>query len=103
TGQLVAFARALVGDPEFVILDEATASVDPLTEALIQQALQRLLSGRTALVIAHRLATTQLCHRVLVFHRGRLVEDGSHHQLLAQKGAYYALFHRLRAAQEAAH
>ncbi|MCS7183642.1 MAG: hypothetical protein NZ869_11105 [Thermoanaerobaculum sp.] len=69
----------------------------PSAIPLTQQALQRLLSGRTALVIAHRLATTQLCHRVLVFHRGRLVEDGSHHQLLAQKGAYYALFHRLQA------
>lgn len=92
--QLVAFARALVGDPEFVILDEATASVDPLTEARIQKALERLLSGRTAMVIAHRLATTQLCPRVLVFHRGRLVEEGSHSQLLARKGVFFSLFAR---------
>mgnify|MGYP001121411440 CR=1 FL=1 len=92
--QLLAFARALVGDPEFVVLDEATASVDPLTEARIQEALQRLLAGRTALIIAHRLTTTQLCSRVLVFHRGKLVESGSHADLLAQRGAYYALFGR---------
>lgn len=96
--QLVAFARALVGDPEFVILDEATASVDPLTEARIQRALERLLAGRTALVIAHRLATTQLCPRVLVFHRGRLVEDGSHAQLLSQRGAFFSLFTRAQLA-----
>lgn len=92
--QLVAFARALVGDPEFVILDEATASVDPLTEARIQKALERLLAGRTAMVIAHRLATTQLCPRVLVFHRGRLVEEGSHSQLLARRGVFFSLFSR---------
>jgi ATP-binding cassette subfamily B protein len=92
--QLVAFARALVGDPEFLILDEATASVDPLTEARIQKALERLLVGRTALIIAHRLATTQLCSQVLVFHRGKLVEKGSHGELLAKGGAYYALFTR---------
>jgi ATP-binding cassette subfamily B protein len=92
--QLVAFARALVGDPEFLILDEATASVDPLTEAHIQKALERLLVGRTALIIAHRLATTQLCSQVLVFHRGKLVEKGSHGELLAKGGAYYALFTR---------
>lgn len=96
--QLVAFARALVKDPEFVILDEATASVDPLTEARIHKALERLLANRTALIIAHRLATTQLCSRVLVFHRGRLVESGSHGELFAKRGAYYALFGRQLAA-----
>ncbi|MGC8916221.1 MAG: ABC transporter ATP-binding protein [Thermoanaerobaculum sp.] len=96
--QLVAFARALVGDPEFVILDEATASVDPLTEARIQKALQRLLAGRTALVIAHRLATTQMCQRVLVFHRGKLVEEGTHGDLLARRGTYFALFTRAQLA-----
>lgn len=92
--QLIAFARALVGDPEFVILDEATASVDPATEARIQKALQRLLRGRTSLIIAHRPATTTICSRILVFHKGRLVEEGSHLELLAKRGIYYAAFGR---------
>jgi ATP-binding cassette subfamily B multidrug efflux pump len=90
--QLVSFARALVGDPEFLILDEATSSVDPVTEAVIQRALRRLLAGRTALVIAHRLATVVDCDRVLVFHGGRLVEQGPHEELLAQGGAYRTLY-----------
>jgi len=90
--QLVSFARALVGDPEFLILDEATASIDPMTEAVIQQALQRLLAGRTSLVIAHRLATVIDCDRVLVLHGGRLVEQGSHQALLARGGLYKTLY-----------
>jgi ATP-binding cassette subfamily B multidrug efflux pump len=90
--QLVSFARALVGDPEFLILDEATSSVDPVTEALIQKALERLLVGRTALIIAHRLATVVGCHRVLVLHNGRLVEQGPHHELLARGGIYRTLY-----------
>lgn len=90
--QLVSFARALVGDPEFLILDEATASVDPQTEALIQEALHRLLAGRTALIIAHRLATVVGCDRVLVMHAGRLVEQGRHEELLAANGIYRSLY-----------
>jgi len=90
--QLVSFARALVGDPEFLLLDEATASVDPLTEATIQRALERLLQGRTALIIAHRLATVVGCDRVLVLHLGRLVEEGRHEELLARGGLYKALY-----------
>jgi ATP-binding cassette subfamily B multidrug efflux pump len=90
--QLVSFARALVGDPEFLLLDEATASVDPLTEAIIQKALERLLQGRTALIIAHRLATVVGCDRVLVLHLGRLVEEGRHEELLACGGLYKALY-----------
>jgi ATP-binding cassette subfamily B protein len=90
--QLVSFARALVGDPEFLILDEATASVDPQTEALIQEALHRLLAGRTALIIAHRLATVVGCDRVLVMHAGRLVEQGRHEELLAADGIYKSLY-----------
>jgi len=90
--QLVSFARALVGDPEFLLLDEATASVDPLTEAIIQKALERLLQGRTALIIAHRLATVVGCDRVLVLHLGRLVEEGRHEELLARGGLYKALY-----------
>jgi ATP-binding cassette subfamily B protein len=90
--QLVSFARALVGDPEFLLLDEATASVDPLTEATIQKALERLLQGRTALIIAHRLATVVGCDRVLVLHLGRLVEQGPHEELLAHGGLYKTLY-----------
>ena len=90
--QLVSFARALVADPEFLILDEATAGVDAVTEHAIQQALDRLLAGRTALVIAHRLATVIGCDRVLVFHAGRLVEQGTHAELLAQGGLYRTLY-----------
>jgi ATP-binding cassette subfamily B protein len=90
--QLVSFARALVGDPEFLFLDEATSSVDPLTEAVIQNALDRLLRGRTALIIAHRLATVVGCDRVLVLHAGRLVEEGRHEELLARGGLYKTLY-----------
>ena len=90
--QLISFARALVGDPEFLLLDEATSSVDPLTEAVIQTALDRLLLGRTALIIAHRLATVVGCDRVLVLHAGRLVEEGRHEQLLARAGLYKTLY-----------
>ena len=90
--QLVSFARALVADPEFLVLDEATAGVDAVTEHAIQQALDRLLAGRTSLVIAHRLATVVGCDRVLVFHAGRLVEQGTHEELLAQGGLYRTLY-----------
>jgi ATP-binding cassette, subfamily B, multidrug efflux pump len=90
--QLVSFARALVGDPEFLLLDEATSSVDPLTEAVIQKALERLLEGRTALIIAHRLATVVGCDRVLVLHLGRLVEEGRHDELLTRGGLYRTLY-----------
>ena len=89
--QLVSFARALVADPEFLILDEATAGVDAVTEHAIQQALDRLLAGRTALVIAHRLATVIGCDRVMVFHAGRLAEQGTHEALLAHGGLYRTL------------
>ena len=90
--QLVSFARALVGDPEFLLLDEATASVDPITEAVIQEALERLLRQRTALIIAHRLATVVGCDRVLVFHGGRLEEEGPHAALLERGGLYRTLY-----------
>ena len=90
--QLVSFARALVGDPEFLLLDEATSSVDPVTEAVIQRALERLLAGRTAFIIAHRLATVVGCDRVLVMHGGRLVEQGRHEELLARGGLYRTLY-----------
>jgi ATP-binding cassette subfamily B protein len=90
--QLVSFARALAHNPRFLILDEATSSVDTRTEMMIREALDRLLSGRTAIVIAHRLSTIQNADRILVFHKGRLREQGTHQELLLQRGIYYRLY-----------
>jgi ATP-binding cassette subfamily B multidrug efflux pump len=90
--QLISFARALAHNPRFMILDEATSSVDTKTEMQIREALDRLLEGRTALVIAHRLSTIQHADRILVFHKGKLREQGSHQQLLAERGIYYRLY-----------
>jgi ATP-binding cassette subfamily B protein len=90
--QLVSFARALAHNPQFLILDEATSSVDTKTELMIREALNRLLEGRTAIVIAHRLSTIQHAHRILVFHKGKLREQGSHQELLAVRGIYYRLY-----------
>ena len=93
--QLLAIARALAGDPRIVILDEATASVDSGTEAQIEAATHQLLEGRSALVIAHRLSTIRRADRILVMHRGRLREQGTHDELLAQ-GGIYARLHALQ-------
>jgi len=90
--QLISFARALAHDPRYLILDEATSSVDTKTELLIREALDRLLSGRTSLVIAHRLSTVQHAARILVFHKGRLREQGDHQELLALRGIYFRLY-----------
>ena len=90
--QLICFARALAHNPRFLILDEATSSVDTKTELLIRDALGRLLVGRTSLVIAHRLSTIQNADRILVFHKGRLREQGAHQELLALRGIYYRLY-----------
>jgi ATP-binding cassette subfamily B protein len=90
--QLVSFARALAHNPRFLILDEATSSVDTKTEFMIREALDRLLTGRTAIVIAHRLSTIQHADRILVFHKARLREQGTHQELLAQRGIYYRLY-----------
>jgi ATP-binding cassette subfamily B protein len=90
--QLINFARALAHNPQFLILDEATSSVDTKTELLIREALDRLLTGRTALVIAHRLSTIQHADSILVFHKGKLREHGAHQELLAQRGIYYRLY-----------
>ncbi|APF17048.1 ABC transporter related protein [Caldithrix abyssi DSM 13497] len=90
--QLLSFARALVVNPPILILDEATSNIDTETEILIQQAVQRLMEKRTALIIAHRLSTIQHVDRILVFHKGRLREEGTHQQLLSQRGIYYHLY-----------
>jgi ATP-binding cassette subfamily B protein len=90
--QLIAFARALAFAPRVLILDEATSSIDTETEQLIQQALERLLAGRTNLVIAHRLSTVQKADRILVLHKGEVRELGTHQELLAQRGIYWKLY-----------
>lgn len=90
--QLLSFARALAQNPAILILDEATSSVDPTTEHQIQAALTRLIQNRTALIIAHRLSTIQHCDRILVLHRGKLVEQGNHRQLLERQGTYFKLY-----------
>ncbi len=90
--QLLSFARALVVNPRILVLDEATSNVDTETEILIQNAVRELMVGRTAIIIAHRLSTIQNVDRILVFHKGKLREQGRHHELLAQKGIYYHLY-----------
>lgn len=98
--QLLAFARALAFNPEvLLILDEATSSVDTSTEALIQDALVRLLRGRTSIIIAHRLSTIRHVDRIIVLHHGQVVEDGSHDELLS-RGGYYHRLYRLQFAEQ---
>jgi ATP-binding cassette subfamily B protein len=90
--QLISFARAVAFDPEILVLDEATASVDSEAERLIEEGLKGLLSGRTSMVVAHRLSTIQDADRIVVIHRGEKMEEGSHQELLTAKGLYYRLY-----------
>jgi ABC-type multidrug transport system fused ATPase/permease subunit len=90
--QLVAFARALCRDPEILILDEATASVDPETERVIERGIAELMRGRTSIVIAHRLSTIKRASRIVVVHKGRIAEEGRHDDLLARGGIYAGLY-----------
>jgi ATP-binding cassette subfamily B protein len=90
--QLVSFARAIVGDPRIIILDEATANIDTQTELLIQDALKRILRGRTSIVIAHRLSTVRNADKILVIDQGRVVETGRHQELLSNNGVYARLY-----------
>ncbi len=92
--QLISIARALLTDPRILILDESTASIDSVTEGMLQQAIGRLLAGRTAIVIAHRLSTVRMADRIFVIDGGRIVEQGSHTDLLQNKGLYAQLYER---------
>jgi ATP-binding cassette subfamily B protein len=90
--QLISFARALAHDPKILILDEATSSVDTETEFRVRDALSRMVEGRTSLIIAHRLSTIQRADKIIVMHKGKVREIGTHQQLLAQRGIYYKLY-----------
>ena len=91
--QLLAIARAAVADPPVLILDEATSSIDTRTEALIEKGMDQLMEGRTVFVIAHRLSTVRNAAAIMVLEHGRIVERGSHDDLLEQQGEYYQLYH----------
>jgi putative ABC transport system ATP-binding protein len=90
--QLVTLVRAAIADPDLLVLDEATSAVDPATEVRINRALNQLTRDRTVVTIAHRLSTAEAADRVLVFDQGRLVQDGSHQQLVAEGGVYGRLY-----------
>jgi ATP-binding cassette, subfamily B, multidrug efflux pump len=93
--QLISFVRAMVYNPSILVLDEATSSVDTETEELIQQAIARMMQGRTALIIAHRLSTIQKADQIIVLDKGEIKESGTHDQLLAL-GGYYAHLHQMQ-------
>ena len=99
--QLISFARALAHNPRYLILDEATSSVDTETEFRVREALSRMVEGRTSIVIAHRLSTIQRADRILVMHKGKLRESGTHQELLAQRGIYWKLYQLQYKDQEA--
>ncbi len=90
--QLISFARALLTNPRILIMDEATSSIDTLTEARIQKGIEKMIKGRTAIIVAHRLSTIKNCDRILVIKGGKIIEDGPHKELMRQKGHYYGLY-----------
>lgn len=99
--QLISFARALAHNPSFLILDEATSSVDTETELKIREALSQMVSGHTSIVVAHRLSTIQRANRIIVMHKGKIREEGGHHELFKKRGVYWHLHQMQRHDQEA--
>lgn len=92
--QMISFARAILADPRIFIMDEATSSIDTLAEAKIQNGIHELIKGRTSIIIAHRLSTIKNCDRIIVIKKGKIIEVGSHKQLMHAKGSYYSLYTR---------
>ncbi len=90
--QLLSFARTLAYDPRILVMDEATANIDTETEQLIQSALETLMQGRTTILVAHRLSTVQHADKIIVLHKGRIRESGTHQQLLERDGIYKKLY-----------
>lgn len=90
--QLISFARALLADPKILILDEATSSIDTQTELALQEGLNRLLRGRTSFIIAHRLSTIKNADMIMYIDKGRIMESGTHYELMKKKGLYYKLY-----------
>jgi ATP-binding cassette, subfamily B, multidrug efflux pump len=94
--QLISFVRAMVYNPEIIILDEATSSVDTETEELIQEAIDKMMRGRTSIVIAHRLSTIQKADQIIVLHQGEIKEMGTHDELIQKGEGYYAQLHQMQ-------
>jgi len=97
--QLISFARTLLMNPKLLILDEATSSIDPYTELVVQNALKKLLENRLAIIIAHRLSTIRLCDDIIVLDNGRIVEEGTHLGLM-EKGGMYSAFYKMQFREE---
>lgn len=98
--QLISFARTLLTNPKLLILDEATSSIDPYTELVVQNALKKLLENRLAIIIAHRLSTIRLCDQIIVVDEGRAVEQGTHTELMTRTNGLYSAFYRMQFREE---